>query len=93
LVFASARDRVVSHAHPCEALSGLQQFNIETFSRLAAALAVPKQCRIVGGESLKEAAWQTIDLFAHAVTLHAAGSCNWPGGVIRSPLVRGRFCG
>src|ERR1041385_5286753 len=38
LVFGLA-DRVVSHAHPCEGLSGLQQFNVEILLRPAKALA------------------------------------------------------
>jgi hypothetical protein len=33
--------RVVSRAHPCEGLSGLQQFKVETLSRLAMALSNP----------------------------------------------------
>jgi hypothetical protein len=37
LGFAFGLKRVVSHAHPCEALSGLQQFNVEIASRLAMA--------------------------------------------------------
>ena len=41
-VFASVWDRVVSHAHPCEALSGLQQFNVEILSRLATAFPISR---------------------------------------------------
>jgi len=60
LVFASAWDRVVSHAHPCEGLSGLQQFNVEIPSRVATTLVDLAHYRIVGGGS-QEAAW-LIDL-------------------------------
>src|SRR3954465_12375476 len=32
----------------------------------------------------------SIGLLPHTVTLHPAGSCNWPAGGIRSPFVRDR---
>jgi len=38
--------RVVSRAHPCEALSGLQQFNVETTSRLATAFAISRMIEL-----------------------------------------------
>jgi hypothetical protein len=45
-VFVSVWDRVVSHAHPCEALSGLQQFNIEIALRLATAFPISRMIEL-----------------------------------------------
>jgi hypothetical protein len=84
--FASAWNMRFQHAHPCEALSGLQQFNVETLLTPGQAFSNLALCLIVGGAS-QEAAWQRSPL-PHTVTLHPAGSCNWPGGVIRSPFLQ-----
>ena len=86
LVFAFGRD-AVSYVRPCEALSGLQQFNVEIASRLDSAFSISRTVELSAAEAKGCLARRPPP---HTVTLHPAGSCNWPGGVIRSPFVRER---
>jgi hypothetical protein len=46
LVFAFGLGRVVSHVHPREGLSGLQQINVEIASRLATAFPISRMIEL-----------------------------------------------